>query len=394
MVEYTVCFDYMGGMRVKVLSVFGTRPEAIKMAPLLKKLEAIDAFKSVVCVTAQHRQMLDQVLRRFHIQPDYDLNLMRTGQTLPVITTHIVNGLTDIIGKEKPHIVLVHGDTTTSMVAALTAFYQRVPVGHVEAGLRSFHRYSPFPEEINRTLTSRLATLHFAPTETNRENLKREGITENVFVVGNTVIDALAQMTRSGFTFRDKHLRALDFTQGRWILVTAHRRENIGEPLERICRAVRRIVTTYPDVQVVFPVHLNPAVREKIFASLEGCERILLMEPVEVEDMYSLIKRVHMVLTDSGGIQEEASTLGTPVVILRSRTERPEAVEAGKAILAGSDEEKVFTEASYLLENEQAHARMSEPIPLYGDGMASDRIADILLSYAREKGLPDKKARP
>ena len=370
---------------MKVLSVFGTRPEAVKMAPLINLIRKTDGLESVVCVTAQHRQMLDQVLSKFSIKPEYDLNLMKPGQTLAMITSSVLQKITDVIQAEKPGIVLVHGDPTTSMAAAMAAFYAKILIGHVEAGLRSFDRYSPFPEEMNRSITSRLATLHFAPTEANRENLAREGIREHVYVVGNTVIDAIYQMTHNGFVFKDPNLRSLNLKEGRWILVTAHRRENLGKPLESICRAVRRVTDQYPDVRIIFPMHLNPAVRETVNRILSGHERIHLIDPVEVEDMYALIKAVRLVMTDSGGIQEEAPSLGTPVIILRTKTERPEGVRAGKAVLAGVREEAVFAEANRLLRDNEAYERMSGAVNLYGDGKTSERIVSILLRFIQEK---------
>ena len=364
-----------------VLSVFGTRPEAIKMAPLVKVLEKTEGIRSVVCVTAQHRQMLDSVLAQFDITPDYDLNLMKAGQTLTTITTGVLEGMDGVLNDCKPDVVLVHGDTTTSTAAALAAFYHQAAVGHVEAGLRSFDKYSPFPEEMNRVLTGRIAELHFAPTERNRLNLEKEGITRGVYVVGNTVIDALHQMVREEYTFRNEHLQGLDLTQGRWIVMTAHRRENLGKPLEQICRGVKRIVEENPDVQVIYPVHLNPRVRETVYASLGGMDRVHLIDPIEVEDMHNLFKRCFLVMTDSGGLQEEAPALGKPVVVLRTETERPEVVEAGLAILAGVEEEAVYNAGSMLLRDEKVYHEMSHAINPYGDGHTSEKIAQILLSY-------------
>ncbi len=371
------------GRELVVLSVFGTRPEAIKMAPLVKALEAADGIRSVVCVTAQHRQMLDSVLRQFDITPDFDLNLMKAGQTLTSITTGVLEGMEQVLRQLRPDIVLVHGDTTTSFAAALAAFYQQVAVGHVEAGLRSFDRYSPFPEEMNRTLTGRLATLHFAPTEHSRINLEREGVTEGVHVVGNTVIDALRQMVRDDYTFASPALRELPLNEGRWVLMTAHRRENLGQPLHAICRGVRRMTEAFADVQVVYPMHPNPAVREVVKQELGGAARIHLMEPVDVEDMHNLIRRCYLVMTDSGGLQEEAPALGKPVVVLRTETERPEVVDSGMAILAGVEEESVYRAGCSLLGDEVLYHRMSHAINPYGDGQTSARIVAILQEFGR-----------
>ncbi|MBP3648570.1 MAG: UDP-N-acetylglucosamine 2-epimerase (non-hydrolyzing) [Clostridia bacterium] len=367
-----------------VLSVFGTRPEAIKMAPLVKVLEKTEGIRSVVCVTAQHRQMLDSVLAQFDITPDYDLNLMKAGQTLTTITTGVLEGMDGVLNDCKPDVVLVHGDTTTSTAAALAAFYHQAAVGHVEAGLRSYDKYSPFPEEMNRVLTGRIADLHFAPTERNRANLAREGITKGVYVVGNTVIDALHQMVKDEYTFRNEALQGLDLTQGRWIVMTAHRRENLGKPLEQICRGVKRIVEENPDVQVIYPVHLNPKVRETVFGILGGMERVHLIDPIEVEDMHNLFKRCFLVMTDSGGLQEEAPALGKPVVVLRTETERPEVVEAGLAILAGVEEDAVYNAGSLLLHDQAKYDEMSHAINPYGDGHTSEKIAEILLNYRAE----------
>lgn len=370
-------------MKIKVMTVFGTRPEAIKMAPLVKALEAADGIRSVVCVTAQHRQMLDSVLRQFDITPDFDLNLMKAGQTLTSITTGVLEGMEQVLRQLRPDIVLVHGDTTTSFAATLAAFYQQVAVGHVEAGLRSFDRYSPFPEEMNRTLTGRLATLHFAPTEHSRINLEREGVTEGVHVVGNTVIDALRQMVRDDYTFASPALRELPLNEGRWVLMTAHRRENLGQPLHAICRGVRRMTEAFADVQVVYPMHPNPAVREVVKQELGGAARIHLMEPVDVEDMHNLIRRCYLVMTDSGGLQEEAPALGKPVVVLRTETERPEVVDSGMAILAGVEEESVYRAGCSLLGDEALYHRMSHAINPYGDGQTSARIVAILQEFGR-----------
>ena len=370
-----------------VLSVFGTRPEAIKMAPLVKQLEHAEGIRSLVCVTAQHRQMLDSVMAQFDLKADYDLNLMKSGQTLTSITTGVLEGMVGVLQDCRPDLVLVHGDTTTSTAAALAAFYRQVAVGHVEAGLRSHDRYSPFPEEMNRVLTGRLATLHFAPSEGSRENLLREGITENVHVVGNTVIDALRLMVHDGYRFHDPALANLPLDEGRWILMTAHRRENLGAPLESICRAVLRLVEDNPEVHVVYPVHPNPRVRQTAYAVLGNAARVHLIDPVEVEDMHNLIRRCDLVMTDSGGLQEEAPALGKPVIVLRTETERPEVVEAGLALLAGVEEEGVYAAGSLLLHDGETYHRLSHAVNPYGDGHASEKIAAIIQEYRRN--LPD-----
>ena len=373
---------------ITVLSVFGTRPEGIKMAPLVKRLEQAPGIRSLVCVTAQHRQMLDSVLTRFSIQPDYDLDLMRQGQTLTSITVGVLEGMEKVLADCKPDLVLVHGDTSTSTAAALAAFYQKIPVGHVEAGLRSFDKYSPFPEEMNRALTGRIAELHFAPTDRARENLLREGVTQGVHVVGNTVIDALRQMVHEDYRFHSPELAALPLEQGRWIVMTAHRRENLGQHLQSICRGVLRLVEAHPDVSLVYPVHPNPAVRAVAEATLGGRARVHLIAPVEVEDMHNLIKRCYMVMTDSGGLQEEAPALGKPIVVLRTETERPEVVEAGMALLAGVREEDVAAAGERLLTDAALYHQMSHAINPYGDGRSSQRIVEAILAWAQERRKP------
>lgn len=364
--------------KLKVMSIFGTRPEAIKMASLVKELQARKLIESTVCVTAQHRQMLDQVLAAFQLEPDFDLNLMQDRQTLVSITANGLTGLSAVFEKNKPDLVLVHGDTSTTLTAALAAFYQQIPIGHVEAGLRTYDKYSPFPEEMNRQLTSRLADIHFAPTVNNRTALEREGIKDNIFITGNTVIDALKYTVKPGYQFTDPQLRSLDFNTGRFVVLTAHRRENQGEPLENICRAVRRMVEETPDLKVVYPVHLNPVVRETVFSLLSDHERIHLIDPVDVEDMHNLMARAFFIMTDSGGLQEEAPSLGKPVIVLRVETERPEAVEAGTVVMAGVEEESIYNIAKELLNNEAAYTRMSQAVNPYGDGQASRRIAEAI----------------
>ena len=366
--------------KLRIMSVFGTRPEAIKMCPLVKEMQKCPEIESIVCLTGQHRQMLDQVTEIFGIKADYDLNIMRPRQTLTTITSDILLGIEDVLKEARPDIVLVHGDTTTSFVVALAAFYQQIPVGHVEAGLRTFNPYSPFPEEMNRCLTSRLALMHFAPTVKNEQNLKNEGIVKNVFVTGNTVIDAFQTTVRADYIFKAPELAGFDPARGRTILMTAHRRENLGAPLENICRAVRRLVADFPDVNVVYPVHMNPAVRQTVNAILGGVDRVHLIEPVDVEDMHNLMDRSYLVMTDSGGLQEEAPSCGVPVLVLRTETERPEAVEAGTVKVVGVEENMIYQEACTLLTNQEKYDEMAHAVNPYGDGHASERIVKHLLT--------------
>lgn len=368
----------------KIMSVFGTRPEAIKMAPVVKALEADENFESIVCVTAQHREMLDQVLELFEITPDYDLNIMKAGQTLSQITSRVLQGLEEVIKEAKPDMILVHGDTTTTFSAALAAFYNGVQVGHVEAGLRSNDKLSPFPEEMNRSLTGRVADLHFAPTEGNISNLKSEGIDMNTVVkTGNTVIDAMLQVVEEGYEFGHEDLDHIDYENKRVVLLTSHRRENLGEPMENIFGACREIVEKFEDVELVFPMHLNPKVREIAKKHLDAHERIHLIEPMEYKPFQNLINKSHLILTDSGGIQEEAPGIGKPVLVLRTETERPEAVEAGTVELAGVKRERIVELASNLLADEKAYNRMSQATNPYGDGKASERIVAALKEYYR-----------
>ena len=364
---------------IKVLTVFGTRPEAIKMAPLIKKLEAESLIESHVCITAQHREMLDQVLEIFDINPDYDLNIMQHRQSLVSITTKALEGLYKVINELRPDIVLVHGDTSTTLAGALAAFYNKVPVGHVEAGLRTYDKYSPYPEEINRVLTADIAEMHFAPTVRNKQNLIRENITQGIYVTGNTVIDALKYTVAPAYTFKDPILKSIDFSKGRYILLTAHRRENLGEPLENICRAVKRLVHDFDDVYIVYPVHLNPAVRETVNSILGDTERVYLIDPVDVQDMHNLMAKCYMVMTDSGGLQEEAPALGKPVLVLRTETERPEAVEAGTVKLAGVIEDDIYNMAVELLTDKKIYDKMARAVNPYGDGKASERIVKAVL---------------
>ena len=362
---------------MKVLTVFGTRPEAIKMCPLVLELKNHADIECQVCVTGQHRSMLDQVLDIFGIKPDYDLNIMKPRQTITTITTSVLENMENVLQSSKPDVVLVHGDTTTSMAAALAAFYAQIPVGHVEAGLRTYNIYSPFPEEMNRKIISAITTYHFAPTEGNKLALNREGIHEHVYVTGNTVIDAFKYTTKDNYEFKDEALRSHDFGQPT-ILLTAHRRENLGKPLENICTAINRLCEAHPDIRFVYPVHLNPAVRETVFAMLGNNPQVTLTDPVDVEDMHNAIHRSIMVLTDSGGLQEEAPHLGKPVVVLRTETERPEAVAAGTAVVAGVDADEIFDITNNLLTNTNAYSKMSRAINPYGDGHASERIAKAL----------------
>jgi len=335
--------------KLKVMTVFGTRPEAIKMAPLVKELEKYENIDSKVCVTAQHRQMLDQVLEIFDIVPDFDLNIMKDRQTLLGITTRGLEGLSEVFERENPDIVLVHGDTTTTFIGSLAAFYNKIAVGHVEAGLRTYDKYSPFPEEMNRKLTGTIADIHFAPTNSNKENLLKENISENdIYITGNTVIDALKTTVNEDYIFENEDLREINFSQKRVIAVTAHRRENLGEPLEHICTALKMLADKYEDVEVVYPVHLNPAVQEVAERILGTHERVHLIQPVDVQEMHNLMDRAYMVMTDSGGLQEEAPSLGKPVLVLRNETERPEAVTAGTVMLAGTDTDTIVKKG-YLL---------------------------------------------
>ncbi len=367
--------------KIKVMTIFGTRPEAIKMAPLVKELERHpDKIESIVCVTAQHRQMLDQVLSIFDITPDYDLNIMKDRQTLIGITTRALEGLDGVMKEAKPDIVLVHGDTTTTFVGSLAAFYNQVAIGHVEAGLRTFDKYSPYPEEINRRLTGVMTDIHFSPTETNRQNLLRENVDPNTIVVtGNTVIDALKTTVREDYVFQDETLRNTDFANKKVIVMTAHRRENLGEPLRNICLAVRELVETYDDVEVVYPVHLNPAVREVAFEILGGLDRVKLIDPVNADELHNAINRGYMVMTDSGGLQEEAPSLGKPVLVLRRETERPEAVEAGTVKIAGVDKDEIVRMASELITDSAAYEKMAKAVNPYGDGHASERIVQTII---------------
>ena len=371
--------------KIKVMSVFGTRPETIKMAPLVKELEKREEFESLVCVTAQHRQMLDQVLEAFAITPDYDLDIMKPGQTLSDITARVLKGLEGVFQQERPDMVLVHGDTTTTFAGALAAYYAQVAVGHVEAGLRTWDKYSPFPEEMNRQFVGCVADLHFAPTEGSKENLLREGKRpETIVVTGNTAIDALKTTVR-----KDYSDEILEWAEGsRLIVLTAHRRENLGEPMHRMFRAIRRVVEEFPDVKVVYPVHLNPLVQKAAEEELGGCDRVRLIAPLEVIEFHNLLARSYLILTDSGGIQEEAPSLGKPVLVLRENTERPEGIGAGTLKLAGTKEETIYSLVRELLTDEEEYHRMSRASNPYGDGEACARIADAILRWKRERETP------
>lgn len=376
---------------MKIMTIFGTRPEAIKMAPVIAELRKHPDIETRVCITAQHREMLDQVMALFHIQADYDLNIMAQGQTLYDITGRVLRGLQEVFAKERSDCVLVHGDTTTTFTAALAAFYAQIPVGHVEAGLRTGNLLSPFPEEANRQLTGVLANYHFAPTETARDNLLREHKkAENIFVTGNTVIDALFATVKKDYTFADAAIEQIE-EHKRVILVTTHRRENLGAPMHHVYRALRRLVDDIPDTEIVFPVHRNPLVREAVAEELEGHDRIHLVEPMEYEPFTNLMARSAIVLTDSGGIQEEAPSLGKPVLVLRDTTERPEAVAAGTVKLVGTDEETIYETAHRLLTDESAYRQMAEAVNPYGDGRAAARIVGWL---RRRAGLSDEAPAP
>jgi UDP-N-acetylglucosamine 2-epimerase (non-hydrolysing) len=362
----------------KVMVVFGTRPEAIKMAPVVRALHDAPLRSSVV-VTGQHRDMLDQVLQLFAITPDHDLDIMRHGQTLTDITVRVISGLEKVLQQERPDVVLVHGDTTTALAGALAAFYQRIPVGHVEAGLRTEHVYDPFPEEMNRRLIDRVAEMHFAPTQTAKQNLLRENVPcSSVFVTGNTVIDALLSVVRPDYRFRDAHLAKIAALPERVLLVTTHRRENVGERMVSVFRALREILSRFPDTRVVFPVHKNPAVRTLVRQELGELERVHLIEPPEYEEFAHLMSRAFLVLTDSGGIQEEAPALGKPVLVLRETTERPEGIAAGTLRKVGTATATIVAAASELLSDSCAYACMAQTANPYGDGRAAQRIVEVL----------------
>ena len=366
----------------KVMLVFGTRPEAIKMCPLVNELKTRENLQTVVCVTGQHRQMLDQVLETFQVIPDYDLSIMKERQTLFDVTTNILNRFKEVLEIEKPDVVLVHGDTSTTFVTALTCFYLQIPVGHVEAGLRTYNIYSPYPEEFNRQAVSIIASYNFAPTELSRQNLIQEGKKpESIYVTGNTAIDALKTTVRNGYRHEQ-----LDWAEGsRLIMITAHRRENLGEPMKHMFRAIRRVCDEHPDVKAIYPIHMNPVVRETANAILGGDERIRIIEPLDVLDFHNFLAHSYMILTDSGGIQEEAPSFGKPVLVMRDTTERPEGIAAGTLKLVGTEEETIYYAFKQLLEDKDEYERMSKASNPYGDGFACKRIADILDERGTEK---------
>ena len=365
-------------MSIRVMTIFGTRPEAVKMAPLVRELQSREGIESICCVTAQHREMLDSVLQIFQIQPDYDLNIMEPRQTLSTIATKCLLGMEEVFQKARPDLVLVHGDTSTTFAGALAAFYHQIKVGHVEAGLRTWDKYSPFPEEMDRKLVGEIDDRHFAPTAANRANLEREDIREGVFITGNTVIDALKTTVVKDFRFSTELLNHLDYAGKKVILVTCHRRENYGEPMARIMTALRRIAEDFSDVELVYPVHLSPVVREAAAQYLSGHRRIHLIDPLDVQEMHNLMARACLVMTDSGGLQEEAPALGRPVLVLRRETERPEAITAGTVKLAGTDEKAVYQMAAELLTDQSAYAAMAHAVNPYGDGFACRRIVDSI----------------
>ena len=369
---------------MKVMSVFGTRPEAINMCPLILELQKHSEIESVVCLTGQHREMLHQVMKIFKIEAQYDLNIMQPKQTLTTIAVRILEKFEEVLKMEKPDIVLVHGDTSTSFLAALAAFYQQISVGHVEAGLRTYDKYSPFPEEMNRSLIGKIADLHFAPTQNNKNNLEKENIINNVYVTGNTVIDTFQTTVKEGYQYKDSDLQKIDFSDKRCILMTAHRRENLGQPLVNICRAVKRMVEEYSDIEVVYPVHMNPAVRDTAAEILGNMDRVHLIHPLDVEDMHNLMSKSYFVMTDSGGLQEEAPACGVPVLVLRTETERPEAVEAGTVKVVGVEEENIYKEAKVLLTEKDSYHQMAHAVNPYGDGHSSGRIVKHILEWHKE----------
>ena len=362
----------------RIMTVFGTRPEAIKMAPLALELAKRSEFDAVCCVTAQHREMLDSVLDIFRLRPEYDLNIMEPRQTLSTITSKCLVGMDRVLEEAKPDLVLVHGDTSTTFAGAMAAFYHRIPVGHVEAGLRTYDKWSPYPEEINRKLVGTIADLHFCPTAANRDNLARENITQGVFLTGNTVIDALQTTIVKDFNFSDKTLNLMDYVNRKVILVTCHRRENYGQPMANIMTALRRLADAFPETELVYPVHLSPVVQEAAHRHLDGHPRIHLTAPLAVDEMHNLMARCYLVMTDSGGLQEEAPALGKPVLVLRRETERPEAVAAGTVRLAGVEEEAIFQMASRMLSDRAEYDKMARAVNPYGDGRACQRIADAI----------------
>ena len=377
---------------IKIMPIFGTRPEAIKMAPLVKRLQTERQIRTVTTVTAQHREMLDQVLNLFQLKPVYDLDIMEPAQTLTQITTVVLQRLEALINREKPDLVLVQGDTTTAFAASLAAFYHKIPVGHVEAGLRTDDKYAPFPEEMNRKLTGCIADLHFAPTLTAKKALRKEGVPEDrIMVTGNTVIDALLQTVKPTYTFAEPSLNHLDFLRRKIIIVTTHRRENFGKPMENIFQALTTIVKEFPDVEVVLPVHLNPQVRAAAHRILGGQERVHLIAPLAYGDFVNLMARCYLVLTDSGGLQEEAPALGRPVLVLRETTERPEAVVAGTVKMVGTDGDRIFQAVATLLQNVEEYSRMANAVNPYGDGKAAERIVQAIRYFFKLTTQPGEE---
>jgi len=368
--------------KIKVMSIFGTRPEAIKMAPLIKELEKRKEISSIVCVTAQHREMLDQVLKTFNIKPDYDLNIMKQGQTLTDVTTRALTGLEKVIVEAQPDIVLVHGDTTTTFAGALAAFYNQVAIGHVEAGLRTYDKYSPYPEEMNRQMVDCVTDMYFAPTQLSKENLLKQNVDENkIYITGNTAIDALKTTVKEEYSH--KELEWIKENE-RMILLTAHRRENLGKPMKNIFKAIRRIIDEFEDVKVIYPIHMNPKVREIANEIFDGYNRVKMIEPLEVFDFHNFQNKSYVILTDSGGIQEEAPSLGKPVLVLRDTTERPEGISAGTLKLVGTNEDNIYEETKRLLSDKKLYEKMSKASNPYGDGHASERIVDAIIKKFSE----------
>ena len=373
---------------MKIMTVFGTRPEGVKMAPIIKEIQKRKDIEQVVCITAQHRQMLDQVINLFEVKPDYDLDIFKAGQSLTDITTNSLKGLEDIIKEEKPDILLVQGDTTTVFAGALAAFYQKVRIGHVEAGLRSGNLYSPYPEEANRKLTGIVTDFHFAPTNANRENLLKEGYPEEkIFITGNTVIDALKYAVKENYIFEDERLNNIDFENKRVILLTSHRRENLGKPMENIFNAVKDAISLFDDVLVVFPVHLNPKVREIANSVFADNPKVLLTEPLDYAPFTNIMAKIYLAVTDSGGLQEEAPALGKPVLVVREETERPEGVDAGTAKLVGTEYKDVYDNLVKLLEDDHEYEKMAKAVNPYGDGTASKIIVDVIVDQLKKLGV-------
>ena len=366
---------------LKVMSIFGTRPEAIKMCPLILEMEENPLIESVVCLTGQHKEMLKQVMDVFPVTVKYHLDIMQPRQTLTAITASILNAVDHVLDTEQPDLILVHGDTTTSFTAALAAFYKKIPVGHVEAGLRTYDKYSPYPEEMNRNLTSKIAELHFCPTEKNKANLLLENISTNIFVTGNTVIDAFQTTVKPAYQFKNATLKTIDINKSNCVLITVHRRENIGQPLVNICQAIKKLAEKYTNLSFVYPLHLNPAVQEIVTRELANISNVYLIEPLDVEDMHNIINRSFFVMTDSGGLQEEAPSCGVPVLVVRSETERPEAVQAGTVKVIGTNTQDIITQATSLIEDNSVYDAMSKAANPYGDGHASERIIEAILRW-------------